>query len=133
MSVVTARSAVLTVAGIGLTAALCVAQAPGFTRTEVQRGDLSAAGREAVQAVAAFQAGAQSGKHTHPGEEIAYVLEGSLNVEIDGMGAKTLNAGQGVIIPAGRPHNAHNTGSGVTKVLATYIVEKGKPLLVLSE
>jgi quercetin dioxygenase-like cupin family protein len=128
MSVAPARSAVLTVAGLGLTAALCLAQAPGFKRTEVQKGDLSAPGREAVQAVAEFQPNAESGKHTHPGEEIAYVLEGSLNVEIDGMGAKTFKAGQGFIVPAGRPHNAKNIGNGVAKVLGTYIVEKGKPL-----
>ena len=128
MSVVTARSAALTVAGIGFTAVLCLAQAPGFKRTEVQRGDLTAAGREGVQAVAEFQPGSQSGKHTHPGEEIAYVLEGSLNVEIDGMPAKTFKAGQGFIVPSGKGHNAKNTGTGVAKVLGTYIVEKGKPL-----
>lgn len=112
-----------------LTAAtMTFAQNTGFKRTEVQRGDLSAPGREGVQAIAEIQPGASSGKHTHPGEEIAYVLEGTVRLEIEGMPVKNLKAGEGMIIPAGKVHNATNAGSGVTKVLGTYIIEKGKPL-----
>ena len=109
-------------------AAVCLAQQPTFKRTEVQRGDLTAAGREAVMAVAEIPAGVQSGRHTHPGEEIGYVLEGPVIVEIDGQPPRTLKTGEGFLIPAGRVHNARNTGSGVARVLATYVVEKGKPV-----
>ena len=107
---------------------ICLAQQPAFKRTEVQRGDLTVGGREAVQAIAEIPAGVQSGRHTHPGEEVGYVLEGPVVVEIDGKPARTLKTGEGFIIPANIVHNARNTGSGTAKVLATYIVEKGKPV-----
>jgi len=122
------RLSVATSFAIFAASALAFAQAQGFKRTEVQRGDLSIGGREAVQAIAEIQPGAWSGKHTHPGEEVAYVLEGSVRIEIDGSPAKTLKAGEGLIVPAGKIHNATNAGPGVAKVLGTYIIEKGKPL-----
>jgi quercetin dioxygenase-like cupin family protein len=109
-------------------AAGLVAQAPTFKRTLVQQVDLSVPGREAVTAVAEFQPGAVAGAHTHPGEEIGYVLEGTVLIERAGKPPVTLNAGQGFLIDAGSVHNATNKGSGVAKILATYIVEKGKPL-----
>ena len=111
---------------------VAVAQQPapqaGFKRTPVQQGDLSAPGREAVQAVAEIAAGAESGRHTHPGEEFGYVLEGTLSIELQGKPAMMKKAGEGFIIPAGTVHNAKNTSKAVTKVLATYIIEKGKPV-----
>jgi quercetin dioxygenase-like cupin family protein len=105
------------------------AQAPTpFKRTVLQQGDLSAPGREAVQALAEIQPGAASGRHTHPGEEIGYVLAGPVVLEIDGKPAKTLQTGEGFMIPAGTVHNARNAGTGVAKVVATYVIEKGKPV-----
>ena len=70
-------------------------------------------------------------KHTHPGEEVVYVLEGSLTYEVDGKAPVTLEAGDVLFIPAGTIHAASNTGSGNAAELATYVVEKGKPLLTL--
>ena len=107
---------------------LCAAQQPAFKRTEVQRGDLSASGREGVQAIADFPPSAAAGKHTHPGEELGYVLEGTFRIEIDGQPAVTKKTGEAFFIPAGRTHNATNVGTGPARILATYIVEKGKPL-----
>jgi quercetin dioxygenase-like cupin family protein len=104
------------------------AQQTGFKRTVVQQGDLSVPGREVVQAIAEFQPGATVGRHTHPGEEVAYVLEGSVVLEVEGKPNVTLASGQGFMIPAGTVHNATNHGSGQARVLATYIVEKGKPV-----
>jgi quercetin dioxygenase-like cupin family protein len=104
------------------------AQAPTFKRTVVQQGDISAPGREVVQAVVDFQPGGSPGRHTHPGEEVAYIIEGTFSLEQGDKPAVTVKAGQGFIIPAGQVHNATNTGSGAGKILATYIVEKGKPL-----
>ena len=108
--------------------AVCAAQQPTFKRTELQRGDLSSGPREAVQVVVDFQPAATSGKHTHPGEELAYVLDGTLRLEVDGKPAVTLKAGDVFMVPAARVHSATNTGPGAAKVLATYIVEKGKPI-----
>ncbi len=104
------------------------AQAPTFKRTVLQQADVSVPGREAVTAVAEFQPGAAAGRHTHPGEEIGYVLDGQLLLEQDGKPAVTLRAGQTFLIPPGTVHNATNTGSTTGRVLATYLVEKGKPL-----
>jgi quercetin dioxygenase-like cupin family protein len=104
------------------------AQQTGFKRTVVQQGDLSAPGREVVQAIAEIQPGGQSGRHTHPGEEVAYVLEGTVELEMQGKPAVSKKAGDGFLIPAGTVHNAKNTGKTVAKVLGTYVVEKGKPL-----
>ncbi len=104
------------------------AQTPTFKRTVVQQGDLSTPGREVVQAVVDFQPGGTPGRHTHAGEEVGYVLEGPLLVEQDGKAPVTFKAGGAFLIPAGTIHNATNTGSGGAKILATYIVEKGKPL-----
>jgi quercetin dioxygenase-like cupin family protein len=113
--------------GFALTVALG-AQAPAFKRTVLQQSDLSMPGREVVQAVADFEPRATPGRHTHPGEEVGYVLAGTFLVEQEGKAPVTLNAGGTFLIPAGTVHNATNTGSGPGKILATYIVEKGKPL-----
>ena len=109
------------VAGLG-------AQQAAFKRTVLQQADISVPGREAVTAVGDFQPGATPGRHTHAGEEIGYILEGTLLLEQDGKPALTLTAGQAFLIPAGTIHNATNTGSTPARILATYIVEKGKPL-----
>jgi quercetin dioxygenase-like cupin family protein len=104
------------------------AQTPAFKRTVLQQADISVPGREVVTAVAEFQPGATPGRHTHAGEEVGYVIDGTISLEQEGKPAVTLKAGQSFLIPAGTIHNATNTGSGVAKILATYIVEKGKPL-----
>src|SRR5258705_10077496 len=107
------------------------AQPSGIKRTDLQRHDLSAPGREAVQVRVDLAPGVASGKHTHPGEEIIYVLEGSLEYQIEGKPPITLKAGDVLFIPAGTVHSARNVGSVTGSELATYIVEKGKPLLTL--
>ena len=121
------RAAATAAALVAITVA-AAAQQPSFKRTELQRADLSAPGREVVQAIAEFPPGATVGRHTHPGEEVAYILEGTVLVEVDGKPAATMSAGQYFIVPAGTIHNATNKSGGNAKVLATYIVEKGKPV-----
>lgn len=106
-------------------------QAPaqtGFKRTPVQQADLSVTGKEVVQAVAEIQPGSESGRHTHPGEEVAYVLEGTITLEIQGKPAVTKKAGEGFVIPPATVHNAKNASGSVAKVLGTYIIDKGKPV-----
>jgi quercetin dioxygenase-like cupin family protein len=125
MRVVTVTFIALALLGIvvGLSA-----QQAGFKRTVIQQADLSVPGREATTAIAEFQPGATVGRHTHPGEEVGYVLEGTLVLEQQGKPAVTLGAGKTFFIPAGTVHNATNSGSTQARVLATYIVDKGKPL-----
>jgi quercetin dioxygenase-like cupin family protein len=103
-------------------------QAPAFKRVELQKHDLSTAGREAIMARGEFNAGAGTPRHTHPGEEVAYVLEGQVTVEVEGKPPAVLKAGDVFFVPAGTVHAAKNSGTAVAKVLSTYIVEKGKPL-----
>jgi quercetin dioxygenase-like cupin family protein len=110
-----------------------LAQQTGIKRTDLQRHDLSAPGREAVQVRVDIDPGVAFGRHTHPGEEIIYVLAGSLEYQIDGKPPVTLKAGDVLFIPAGTIHAAKNVGSVTASELATYIVEKGKPLLTLEK
>jgi len=126
MTISRVRAAATAAALVAITVT-AAAQQPAFKRTELQRADLSAPGREVVQAIAEFPPGAAVGRHTHPGEEVAYILEGTVLLEVDGKPAATKKAGEYFIIPAGTIHNATNNSKSGAKVLATYIVEKGKP------
>jgi len=100
----------------------------GVKRTDIQTHDLSIPGREVVQQMVELQPGTVVAKHTHPGEEVSVVLEGELRLEEAGKPAVTLKAGQAFTVPMGAVHSATSTGKVPTKLLATYIVEKGKPL-----
>jgi len=126
---VAAAAALLAVSVLALPAAQ--AQPSGIKRTDLQRHDLSAPGHEAVQVRVDLAPGVAFGNHTHPGEEIIYVLEGALEYQIEGKPPVTLKAGDVLFIPAGAVHSARNVGTVTGSELATYIVEKGKPLLTL--
>lgn len=121
------------VVGSGFALHPAQAQAPGITRTDLQKHDLSIPGREMVQVLVAFAPGVVAPRHSHPGEEIVYEAEGSLEYRLDGQPPVTLKTGQVLFIPAGTIHEVRNVGSGNSAELATYIVEKGKPLLVLAK
>ena len=126
-----ALAALVVASGLALHAAQV--QQPGIKRTDLLRQDLSVPGREIVQVRVDFAPGVEFGKHSHPGEEIAYVLEGSLEYQLDGKPPVTLKAGEVLFIPAGTIHAVKNVGSGNGAELATYIVEKGKPLVVMAK
>lgn len=106
------------------------AQQTGSKRTDLQRHDLSAPGREVIQVRVDFEPGYASPRHTHPGEEIIYVIEGTLEYDIAGKVSK-VKAGDVLFVPAGVVHSAKNVGSSNAAELATYVVEKGKPLISL--
>ena len=106
------------------------AQQQGVKRNDLQRHDLGIAGYETVQARIDFEPGALAVKHKHPGEEIIYVLEGSLEYQVGDKPPVTLKTGEVLFIPAGTAHSAKNVGNSPAKELATYVVEKGKPLVV---
>ncbi len=123
------RIAVAGAAVIGSVAVLVgYAQQSGFTRKVLQDHNLSVPERHAVQALAEFVPGGAAGRHTHPGEEVGYLLEGTLVLEVDGQPPRTLKAGDAFFVEAGKVHDGRNVGSGAAKVLVTYIVEKGKPV-----
>lgn len=109
------------------------AQQQGVRRTELQRHDLSVPGREVLQVQVDLDPGVIFPMHSHPGEEIIYVLEGTWEYQVEGKGPMTLKAGDVLFIPAGVKHGAKNIGSSKASELATYIVVKGKPLVVLAK
>lgn len=106
---------------------------PGVERTELLHHDLSAPGREVLQVLVGFAPGVEAPKHSHPGEELVYVVEGLLEYTLDGQPPITLQAGGTLFIPHGTIHSARNIGDVPALELATYIVEKGQPLVELSE
>ena len=118
-------------AGNGLALDMAQAQQPGVKRTDLQQHDLSIPGREVVQVRVDIAPGVLAPNHSHPGEEIVYVIEGLLEYQLEGRPPVTLKAGEVLFIPAGTIHSAKNVGSVNAAELATYIVEKGKPLVTL--
>jgi quercetin dioxygenase-like cupin family protein len=106
---------------------------PGTKRTDLQRHDLSIAGHETLQARVDFEPGSFATRHKHPGEEIIYVLEGTLEYQIDGNPPVVLKAGDVLFVPGGAVHRAKNVGNSPAAELATYVLEKGKPLTELAE
>ena len=124
--VMTVFAAALCTSGVGLT------QVPpiGLKRTDLQRHDLSIIGREAIQTRVTFAPGAVAPWHSHPGEELIYVPEGTLEFQIQGQEPVTLKTGDTYFIPSGAVHMARNRETMVGVELATYIVEKGKTLLL---
>ena len=124
---------VVLIAGSGLALHVTHAQQPGIKRTDALRHDLSVARREDIQVRVDFDTGVAFGKHSHPGAEVAYVLEGTLEYQLEDQPPVTLKAGEALFIPAGTIHAAKNVGTSNAAELATYIVEKGKPLVVLAK
>src|SRR5215207_7359583 len=131
----TTRIIAVAVLAVGGCLALYVARAqqPGITRTDLQRHDLSVPGREVIQVRVDLAPGVVAPRHSHPGEEIVYAIEGLLEYQVEGKPPVTLKAGEVLFIPAGTIHAVKNVGSGNGAELATYVVEKGKPLVVLAE
>jgi quercetin dioxygenase-like cupin family protein len=108
-------------------------QAQGITRTDLQRSDLSVPGREMIQNRVELTPEAPAFRHFHYGEEIIYVLEGTMEYTIDGQDPLTVKAGEALTVPAQAVHAVKNVGSGPAAELATFIVEKGKPLITLAD
>ena len=101
-------------------------------RTELQRSTSSIPGREIVQVLTEIPAGVESGWHTHPGEEVGYIVAGTVRMMIQDRPTLTLHAGDGFLIPPGTPHNALDGGPETGRMLSTYIVEIGQPLAVFT-
>jgi quercetin dioxygenase-like cupin family protein len=122
--------AVALVVGSAPAVRMAGAQAPGTTRIDLQRHDLSVPGREVIQVRVDFAPGVFASAHSHPGEQIVYAIEGLLEYRLEGRPPVTLEAGNVLFIPAGTVHAVKNVGNSNAAELATYLVEKGKPLFV---
>jgi quercetin dioxygenase-like cupin family protein len=123
-----ATIAIIIASGLALQPAW--AQLSNLPRTELQRHALSAPGREVIQARIDFPPGAYGAPHSHPGEEIIYVLTGTIEYRIEGQPPIRVSAGEVLFVPAGVVHSARNVGDGDASELATYVVEEGRPLIV---
>ncbi len=132
--IITAAAALLVASSLALPVGQAHEVSLGdIKRTNLLRNDLSAPGREVIQVLVEFGPGVAAARHSHPGEELVFVTEGSLEYRLDGRPPVIVKAGEVLFIPHGTPHSVKNLGTVKATELATYIVEKGKPLLVLSK
>jgi quercetin dioxygenase-like cupin family protein len=104
---------------------------PAFKRTELQRLPSPNPGWEIVQSLAEIPEGVASGRHSHPGPEVGYIVRGDVAMEFDGRPTLTLCSGDPFLIPPDVIHNARNVGTVTTKMLSTYVVDEGRPLATL--
>ncbi len=125
------RVAVATAAAVLVCAAVLAAQQPGFTRTPLLDQPLGVSGRHGVTARVEVEPGAESTRHTHPGDEFEYVAAGALQLEIDGQPPRIYSAGDVFFVPAGVVHNGRNAGTVRTVMIGTFFAETGKPLTTL--
>ncbi|QXI18416.1 cupin domain-containing protein [Pseudomonas hamedanensis] len=103
----------------------------GLSRTDLVRQDVGAVDSEVIQARIDFEPGVTSPRHAHPGVEIAHVLSGTFEYQLEGRAPVILKAGESLLIPQGVAHVAKNVGSDTASELATYVVKKGEPVLIL--
>jgi len=104
-----------------------------FKRTELQRFPSPILGWEIVQSLAEIPEGVASGRHSHPGPEVGYIVRGDVGMEFDDRPTLTLRTGDPFLIPPGVIHNARNIGTVTTKMLSTYVVDEAQPLAIRSE
>ncbi|PKA43628.1 cupin domain-containing protein (plasmid) [Rhizobium sullae] len=128
MKTIHAIALALAFAGSGSPLGVARAEEP-LQRTDLLKNDVDIPGRQVVQVRVDFAPGVLAARHSHPGEEVAYVLEGTLQYELQGRKPVVLTAGQSLFIPSGVVHSAKNVGSGKASELATYIVRKAQPLV----
>jgi quercetin dioxygenase-like cupin family protein len=103
-------------------------QQGGIKRTFLQTVD-APQGHQTIMDIAELAPGAAAGRHTHPGAEVSYVLEGEITLLVDGKPPQVFKAGDTYNIPAGVVHGARNAGGRPVKVLSVWVIEKGKPLV----
>jgi quercetin dioxygenase-like cupin family protein len=108
-------------------AGVALAQQGGIKRTPLQKVEFPD-GYNTISGIAEIQPGGSAGRHTHPGIETGYLLEGEADLVVDGKPDQHLKAGDSYSIPAGVVHDAKVHGDKALKVLAIYVVDKTKPL-----
>jgi quercetin dioxygenase-like cupin family protein len=123
----TTRSILISGAAILAIIAVCSAQKPAAKFTELQRRDIPGTGREGVTTVAEIPPGATSARHSHPGEDFGYLMEGTIVLMVDGKPPITVRAGEVFFTERGQIHNARNIGTTTARAVDTYVIDKGKP------
>jgi quercetin dioxygenase-like cupin family protein len=118
---------IITVAGVVLAAGAALAADSGVARTVFGRMDVPA-GYETVVGSAELPPGTSIGRHSHHGTEFGYVASGEVEFVVEGQPPYRLKAGGFYKIDAGKIHDVHNIGADPVKAIATWVIEKGKPL-----
>lgn len=123
----------VTVATATLTAPTAFADDPtaGVSRTELQRSAAPTPGFEIIQTRFEIPVGKESGRHSHPGPEVGYIVQGDVDMVFDDRPTQHLHSGDPFLIPAGVVHNAHNVGTVRTLMLSTYVVPVDQPLVTM--
>src|SRR5580658_6257793 len=121
------RSMLISGAAILVIIAVCVAEQPAAKFTELQRRGIPGTGLEGVTTVAEIPPGATSARHSHPGEDFGYLIEGTIVLMVDGKPPVTVRAGEVFFTERGQIHNARNIGTTMARAVDTYVIDKGKP------
>ncbi len=110
-------------------AAICGAEQPAAKWSELQRRDIPGTGLEGVTMAIEIPPGTSSARHSHPGEDFGYVIEGTIVLQVDGKPPMTVRAGEAFFTERGHIHNASNIGATTARAVDTYIIDKGKPVV----
>jgi quercetin dioxygenase-like cupin family protein len=123
----TTRTMLISGAAILAMIAVRGAEKPAARFTELQRRDIPGTGLEGVTTMAEIPPGATTARHSHPGEDFGYLIEGTIVLYVDGNPPVTLKAGDVFFTERGHIHNARNIGTTTARAVDTYVVDKGKP------
>jgi quercetin dioxygenase-like cupin family protein len=115
------------IATIGVVPRL-VGQTPTVQRKVLLQQDFQVPGYEVLLIEASLPVGGREGKHSHPGTMVGYILEGTMDLEVEGKPTQILKAGDSAMVEGGKMHEGINRGRVPIKALVTFVVEKGKPL-----
>lgn len=122
---------ILAAVALGSLAPRATAQSVGVTSKLLLRSSVSAdSAKETILRAVEFAPGATTGRHSHPGDEYAAVLEGTLELRLEGQEPRRVTAGEAYHNPQGVVHETRNVGDSIARTVATFVVEKGKPLTV---
>jgi quercetin dioxygenase-like cupin family protein len=113
---------------VGLAARAVVAQQPAVERKVLLQQDVTIPGYQNVLVAVTIPVGGREGRHTHPGTAVVHVMEGALTLDHDGRPTTTYKTGETFSVDAGKVHEGINKGSSPVRAIASFVVEKGKPL-----
>jgi quercetin dioxygenase-like cupin family protein len=120
------------ISGAALLAAIavCGARQTAAKWTELQRHDIPGTALQGVTTIIEIPPGVTSARHSHPGEDFGYMIEGTIVLYVDGKAPQTLKAGDIFFTERGHIHNARNIGTTMARAVDTYVVDKGKPSII---
>ncbi len=124
---ITTRSRLISGAAIFVMVIVCAAQQPGAKWNELQRHAIPGTALEGVTTTIEIPPGALSARHSHPGEDFGYLIEGTIVLYVDGKPPMTISAGEVFFTERGRFHNARNIGTTTARAVDTYVIDKGMP------